>query len=78
MMIEVTCRVGNHGAEPLALPPVGTFYKGLLENRYTYEKLTVDGFLESNIQKLLQAWYLAKVILDDLMEANVAYWPTLK
>ena len=48
-MVEVACRVGANGVEPLAMDPVDTFYKGLLENQYAYEKLTVDGFLENVI-----------------------------
>ena len=87
MMVEVACRVGANGVEPLAMDPVDTFYKGLLENQYAYEKLTVDGFLECNKLKLLQALVLnrtvvdtdlAKVILDDLIEANKAFWPEFK
>ena len=38
MMVEVACRVGANGVEPLAMDPVDTFYKGLLENQYAYEK----------------------------------------
>lgn len=87
MMVEVACRVGANGAEPLAMEPVGTFYKGLLENQYAYEKLTVDGFMEQSKEKLLQALVLnrtvvdtdtAKLILDDLMEANREFWPEIK
>ncbi|WP_312443106.1 family 4 glycosyl hydrolase [Lacrimispora sp.] len=83
MMVEVACRVGSNGAEALAMEPVGTFYKGMMENQYAYEKLTVDGLLEKDKTKLLQALALnrtvvdtdtAKKILDDLIEANVNFW----
>ena len=43
MMLEVACRVGARGGEPLRIQPAGTFEKGLLEGQYAYEKLTVDG-----------------------------------
>lgn len=83
MMVEVACRVGANGVEPLALDPIPTFYKGMMENQYAYEKLTVDGLFERDKTKLLQALTLnrtvtdtdtAKAILDDLIEANKDYW----
>ena len=83
MMVEVACRVGANGVEPLALDPIPTFYKGIMENQYAYEKLTVDGLFERDKTKLLQALALnrtvtdtdtAKAILDDLIEANKDYW----
>ena len=87
MMVEVACRVGANGVEPLALDPIPTFYKGMMENQYAYEKLTVDGLFERDKTKLLQALALnrtvtdtdtAKAILDDLIEANKDFWPELK
>ena len=86
-MVEVACRVGANGVEPLALDPIPTFYKGMMENQYAYEKLTVDGLFERDKTKLLQALALnrtvtdtdtAKAILDDLIEANKDFWPELK
>lgn len=83
MMVEVACRVGANGVEPLALDPIPTFYKGMMENQYAYEKLTVDGLFERDKTKLLQALALnrtvtdtdtAKAILNDLIEANKDYW----
>lgn len=83
MMVEVACRVGANGVEPLALDPIPTFYKGMMENQYAYEKLTVDGLFERDKTKLLQALALnrtvtdtdtAKAILGDLIEANKDYW----
>ncbi len=83
MMVEVACRVGANGVEPLALDPIPTFYKGMMENQYAYEKLTVDGLFERDKTKLLQALALnrtvtdtdtAKAILDDLIEANKDDW----
>ena len=83
MMVEVACRVGANGVEPLALDPIPTFYKGMMENQYAYEKLTVDGLFERDKTKLLQALALnrtvtdtdtAKAILDDLIEANKDNW----
>ena len=83
MMVEVACRVGINGVQPLALEPISTFYKGMIESQYAYEKLTVDGLFEKDKTKLLQALTLnrtisdagkAKEILDDLIVANQDYW----
>lgn len=85
MMVEVPCRVGVNGVEPLAMEPIGTFYKGMMENQYAYEKLTVDGLMERDKTKLLQALVLnrtvvdteiAKKILNDMIDANKDYWGT--
>lgn len=83
MMVEVACRVGINGVEPLSMDPIDTFYKGMIESQYAYEKLTVDGYFEKNKTKLLQALTLnrtisdadvARSILDDFIEANIEYW----
>lgn len=87
MMLEVACRVGARGAEPIRIEPAGTFEKGLLENQYAYEKLTVDAALEGSYQKALMALTvnrtvcdtnLARAILDDYIAVNGDYFPTLK
>lgn len=86
MMLESQVRVGINGVEPITVGPVKTFYKGLLENQYAYEKLTVDANLEGSYQKAVQALTLnrvvddfdkAKDLLDDYMKVNKDYWPEL-
>lgn len=86
MMLESPVRVGLNGVEPLTVGPVKTFYKGLLENQYAYEKLTVDANLEGSYQKAVQALTLnrvvddfdkAKELLDDYIKVNKDYWPEL-
>ena len=61
-------------------------YKGLIENQYAYEKLTVEACLEGSYNKALQALTLnrtvidakkARKVLDALIEANKGYWPEL-
>lgn len=82
-MVEVACRVGINGVEPLSMEPIDTFYKGMIESQYAYEKLTVDGYFEKDKTKLLQALTLnrtisdadvARDILDDFIQANIDYW----
>lgn len=82
-MVEVACRVGINGPEPLSMEPIGTFYKGMIESQHAYERLAVDGLLEKDKGKLLQALTLnrtisdadrARAVLDDLIDANKDYW----
>lgn len=86
-MIEVTSLVGSNGPRSLNVGEVSTFYKGLIENQYAYEKLTCDAYFEKSYDKALQALTLnrtvvdgfkAKKILDELIIANKGYWPDLK
>lgn len=86
-MVEVVCIANGQGVEPLTFGEIGSFYKGLLENQYAYEKLTVDACLEGSYHKAWQALTLnrcvndmptAKALLDDYIEANKDYWPELK
>lgn len=87
MMVEVPCRVGSNGVEPLNVGEIPTFHKGLMENQYAYEKLTVDACLEGNYKYAWQALTLnrcvndtqtAKQLLDEYIIANKGYWPELK
>ena len=57
-----------------------------MEQQVSVEKLVVDAWINGSYQKLWQALTLsktvpsasvAKAILDDLIEANKAYWPEL-
>lgn len=87
MMVEVPCMVGSNGPEPLNVGEIPTFQKGLLENQFAYEKLTVDANLEGSYRKAWEALTLnrlvddtdtAKALLDDYIEANKEYWPELR
>jgi maltose-6'-phosphate glucosidase len=58
-----------------------------MEQQVASEKLTVEAWIEGSYQKLWQAITMskcvpstkvAKMILDDLIEANKGYWPELK
>ncbi|MFD1413738.1 family 4 glycosyl hydrolase [Oceanobacillus jeddahense] len=87
MMLEIACRIGKYGVEPLHVGEVLTFEKGLLENQYASEKLLVDAIFEENYQKLLQAFTInrivvdtdrAKNMIDDFIKVNGDYWPNFK
>ncbi|HDV6122164.1 TPA: 6-phospho-alpha-glucosidase [Staphylococcus pseudintermedius] len=86
-MVEVPCIVGSNGPEKLVVGEIPSFQKALMEQQVGVEKLVVEAYEEASYQKLWQAITLsktvpnaavAKAILDDLIEANKAYWPELK
>jgi maltose-6'-phosphate glucosidase len=85
-MVEVPCIVGANGYEKITIGDIPTFQKGLMEQQVAVEKLTVEAWHEKSYQKLWQALIMsrtvpsasvAKAILDDLIQANQAYWPEL-
>ncbi|WP_445430063.1 maltose-6'-phosphate glucosidase [Bacillus atrophaeus] len=85
-MVEVPCIVGSNGPEPVTVGKIPQFQKGLMEQQVSVEKLTVEAWEEKSFQKLWQALILSKtvpnarvarLILEDLMEANKEYWPEL-
>ncbi len=87
VIVEVLCKLGANGPEPIEVGEISTFYKGLIEGQHAYEKLTVDAYFEESYTKALQALTLnrtvvdakkARKILDKLIEANKGYWPNLK
>ncbi|MBP9478909.1 MAG: 6-phospho-alpha-glucosidase [Sebaldella sp.] len=86
-MVEIPCIVGSEGPEPLVMGKIPQFQKGLMEQQVSVEKLVVEAWAEKSYEKLWQAITLsktvpsasvAKLILDDLIEANKEYWPELK
>ena len=85
-MVEVPCIVGKNGYEKICQGQVPQWQKGMLEQQVSVEKLVVQAWVEHSYQKLWQALSLsatvpsakvAKLILDDLIEANKDYWPEL-
>lgn len=86
-MVEVPCIVGSKGPEPFVVGEIPRFQKALMEQQVGVEKLVVEAYEETSYQKLWQALTLSKTvpsasvakdILDDLIEENKDYWPTLK
>lgn len=85
-MVEVAASLTANGPRPYAVGEIPTFYKGLIEGQFAYEKLTVEAYLEGSYQKALQALTLnrtvvsagkAREVLDALIEQNKEYWPEL-
>jgi len=85
-MVEIPCIVGKNGYEKICQGSIPQFQKGLMEQQVSVEKLAVEAWIEGSYNKLWQAITLsktvpsakvAKLILDDLIEANKEYWPEL-
>jgi maltose-6'-phosphate glucosidase len=85
-MVEIPCVLGKNGYEKIQMGKIPRFQKGLMEQQAAVEKLTVEAWIEGSYQKLWQAIALSKtvpsarvarLILDDLIEANEGYWPAL-
>lgn len=85
-MVEIPCVVGNNGPEPLVVGDIPQFQKGMMEQQVSVEKLVVDAWINHSYLALWQALTMsktvpsarvAKLILDDLIEANRDFWPEL-
>lgn len=86
-MVEVPAYITSHGPEPIRVGHIPLFYKGLMEQQLASEKLLVEATIEGSYEKALQAFTLnktvpsarhAKLILDEMIEANAGFWPDLQ
>lgn len=86
-MVEVPAFITADGPQVVRRGNIKTFHKGLLEQQLASEKLLVEGAVTGSYQKVLEAFISnktvksadqAKRILDDMIEANKEFWPTLK
>ncbi|AWK50078.1 6-phospho-alpha-glucosidase [Clostridium beijerinckii] len=86
-MVEVPAYITKDGPEPIRVGEIPTFYKGLIEQQEASEKLVVEAAIEGSYEKALMAFtmnktvpsaFIAKQILDEMIEANKEYWPELK
>ncbi|MBJ7220975.1 MULTISPECIES: 6-phospho-alpha-glucosidase [unclassified Brenneria] len=86
-MVEVAATLGSNGPRAYGVGNIPTFYKGMIEQQFAYERLTVEAWFEGSYHKALQALTLnrlvvdakkARKVLDALIEANKGYWPALK
>lgn len=85
-MVEVAATLGINGPRPYGVGNIPTFYKGMIEQQFAYERLTIEAWFEGSYTKALQALTLnrlvvdakkARKVLDALIEANQGYWPAL-
>lgn len=85
-MIEVPALITSDGPKPEFVGDIPYFYKAMIDQQLASEKILVEAIVEGSYEKALQAFTLnktlpsakvAKAVLDDLIEANKEYWPTL-
>lgn len=50
-MVEVAASLTINGPRPYAVGEIPTFYKGLIEGQFAYEKLTVEAYIEGSYKK---------------------------
>lgn len=86
IIIETFGTIGKDGAKVEKSIEIPEFYRTMMINQNSYEKLTVEAALEGSYDKALKALTLnatvpsvekAKEILDALIEANKEYFPQL-
>ena len=86
-MVEIPCIVGKNGYERIVQGKIPLFQLGLMQQQVCAEKLLVDAWITGSYQKMWQAMtlsktvpsaHVAKLILDDMIEANRGWWPELK
>ena len=86
-MVEVPAYIGKKGPEVIAQDEIPLFEQGLMIQQLNSEKLLVEAWMEHSYEKALKAFTLnktipsmnvAKEVLDDMIEANKDFWPTLK
>lgn len=84
--VEIPCIVGSDGYQKICQGTIPQFQKGMMEQQVSVEKLAVSAWIDHSYQELWQAMTLsktvpsasvAKQVLDDLLQANKAYWPEL-
>jgi len=82
-IVEVVGTLGKNGVQAAPYGEISTFYKGLMENQYAYERLTCEAYFEKSYVKAVEALSLnrtinsldkAEAVLQDLMEVNKKYW----
>jgi len=83
-VVEVPCRVGVGGAEPLAVPTLEPLYAGLVAHVSAYEELAVDAALRGGRDRVVAALLahplvgqldLAEGLADRLLAENAAFLP---
>lgn len=85
-MVEIPCIVGKDKIEKIVIGEIPEFQKGMMEQQISSEKLAVEGWIEQSYQKLWQSFTMSKMvpnqnvakeILDEMIEENKEFWPTL-
>ena len=85
--VEVSCIITKDGPKPIAMGKLPIGINGLVQTIKSFERLVVEAAVEGNYNKallaltinpLVQSEKMAKVLLDELLEANKKYLPQFK
>ncbi len=81
-IVEVTCRLGSAGPEPVSIPPLPLSVSGMVYDAYIFGKLSVDAAIARDRKLVLQAAmahpahrdldYMEKII-DELFSSHKKY-----
>lgn len=83
-VVEVSCVITKRGPVPLNIGKLPAAVNGLVQQLKSFEILTIEAAVEGNYQKALTALtinpltpsdHVAKVVLDELLEAHKEYLP---
>ncbi len=85
--VEVSCIITKNGPVPLKVGELPLAVKGLVQEIKTFERLTIEAAVEGNYEKavlalavnpLVASDSLAKILVDELLEAHKDYLPQFK
>ncbi|MGG7176970.1 6-phospho-beta-glucosidase [Clostridium paraputrificum] len=85
--VEVSCVITKEGPRPLAMGKLPVAVNGLVQEIKTFEKLVIDAAVTGDYHKALMAMSMnplvssdkmAKILLDELLEAHKDYLPQFK
>ncbi|MGL5635159.1 MAG: 6-phospho-beta-glucosidase [Sarcina sp.] len=86
-VVEVSCVITKDGPKPLKIGELPLATKGLVQEIKTFERLVVEAAVEGNVEKavlaltinpLVASDELAKVLVEELLEAHKEYLPQFK
>ena len=82
--VEVSCIITKDGPKPIAMGKLPIGINGLVQTIKSFERLVVEAAVEGNYNKallaltinpLVQSEKMAKILLDEMLEANKEYLP---
>ncbi|MGL4760228.1 MAG: 6-phospho-beta-glucosidase [Sarcina sp.] len=86
-VVEVSCVITKEGPKPLKIGELPLASKGLIQEIKTFERLVVEAAVEGNVEKavlaltvnpLVASDSLAKILVEELLEAHKEYLPQFK
>lgn len=85
--VEVSCVITKDGPKPLSMGELPVAVSGLIQQIKSFERLTIEAAITGDyntalvamtINPLVQSERMAKILLDELLEAHQAYLPQFK